>query len=74
MVFNNVFQQYFSYITAASAPTHSFLEFFKPVLHTLFFPSYRLLSHIAIVKTMDSSERGMNPFAMTIINPQKEIG
>ena len=31
-----------------------------------------LLSHITIVETMDSSEIGMNPVAMTIINPQKE--
>ena len=43
-----------------------------PVLCTIFFPSHRLLSHITIVEKTDSSERGMNPVAMTIINPWKE--
>ena len=33
----------------------------------------RLLSHMTIVQTMDSGERGMNPVAMTIINPGKNI-
>ena len=32
----------------------------------------KLLSHITIVETMDSSERGINPDAMTIISPRKE--
>ena len=27
---------------------------------------------MTIVETMDSGERGMNPAAMTIINPRKE--
>ena len=39
---------------------------------TIFFPSHWLLSHITIVETTDSSERGMNLVAMTIINPRKE--
>ena len=39
---------------------------------TIFFPSHWLLSHITIVETTDSGERGMNPVAMTIINPRKE--
>ena len=56
----------------ASAPIQTFLEFFKPVLRTIFFQSHWLLSHITIVPTMDSSERGMNPVEMTIINPRKE--
>ena len=56
---------------SASAPIHAFLEFFEAVLHTIFFPSHLLLSHITIVKTTDSSERGMNSVAMTIINPRK---
>ena len=55
-----------------SAPIHAFLGFFKPVLRTRFFQGQRLLSHITIVETTDSCERGMNPVAMTIINPQKE--
>ena len=42
------FQCYFSYITAASAPTHDFLELFLPVLITIFFPSYWQLSHITM--------------------------
>ena len=55
----------------ASAPSHTFLQFFEPVLRTIFFPSHWLLSHKTIVKTMASSERGMYPVAMTIINPNK---
>ena len=31
-----------------------------------------LLSHITIIERMVSTERGMNPVAMTFINPQKE--
>ena len=41
------------------------------VLCTIFCPSPLLHNHITIVKTIDSSERGMNPVAMTIINPLK---
>ena len=57
---------------AASAPIHAFFEFFLPVLDTIFFPTYCLLSHTTIVKTTDSGERGMNPIETTIINPRKE--
>ena len=39
-----------------------------PVLLKLFFPSHSLLSHIFIVETTESGERGMNAVAMTIIN------
>ena len=49
----------------AGAPVHAFLDFLNAVLSTIYFPSAWLLSHI--VETMDSSERGMNPVAMTII-------
>ena len=57
----------------ASSPIRAFLESCLPVLCTVFFlPSYWLLSHITIVETMDSDERGMNPAAMTIISPRKE--
>ena len=66
------FQRYFSYIAAASAPIHAFLQFFLPVLRTIFFPSHWLLSQITIVETTDNGERGMNPVAMTISNPRKE--
>ena len=72
MVFNAVYQQYFSYITVASAPIHAFLKFFETALRTIFFLSHRLLFHITNVETMDGNERGMNPVAMTIINPWKE--
>ena len=65
------FQQYFSYIAAASAPTNAFLDFFVPVPRTTFCPSHWLISHITIAETTDSSERGMNPVAMAIIIPGK---
>ena len=58
---------------AASVPTHAFLAFFTPLFQTISFPSDWLLSHITIVETMESGERGMIPVAMTIINPRKEI-
>ena len=71
MVFNAVFRQYLSYITAAVHLSMLF-QFFQPVLCTIFFPSHWLLPHLTNVETTDSSERGMNPVAMTIINPRKE--
>ena len=40
--------------------------------YNIFFPSHWLLSHITIVETMDSFERGMNPVALTIINQSSE--
>ena len=43
-----------------------------PVRRKLFFPRHWVLSHIIIIETMDSGERGMDPVAMTIINPRKE--
>ena len=45
---------------------------FPAVLHTIFFPSHGLLSHITIVELTDRGERGMNPVAMTIVNHLKE--
>ena len=57
---------------AASATIHAFLQVFKPVLHTIFFPSNWLLYNLTIVQTTDSGEGGMNPVAMTITKPQKE--
>ena len=53
-------------------PIHAFLEFFLPVLSTIFFPSHWQLSYITIVKKLDSGERGMNPDPIAIISPQKE--
>ena len=58
---------------AASVLVQAFLDFLLPVLSTIFFPSHWLLSYITIIKTKVSGERGMNLFAMTIINPWKEI-
>ena len=66
------FHQYFSYIAVACAPMHAFLEFLQPVLSRILFPSHWMLSHITIVETMDSSERQINPVAVTIINSRKE--
>ena len=40
-----------------SAPIHAILEFFQPVLCTIFFPSHWLLSLITNVETTDSVER-----------------
>ena len=65
------FNQYSVYYSF-QAPIHAFLEFFQPVLSILFFPSHWLVSNRTIVKTMDSSDGGMNPVTMTIINPWKE--
>ena len=42
------------------------------ILRTIFFPSHWQLSQITNVQTTDSSEEGMNPVPMTIINPWKE--
>ena len=47
-------------MVAASAPIHAILEFFSPLLCTVFFPSPSLLAYINIVK------------AMAVINPWKE--
>ena len=52
---------------ASSEPKHTFREFFQTVVHTISLPS-----HITIVETMDSIERGKNPLPLTIINPWKE--
>ena len=71
MPFSTVFQLFIIW-----EPVHlsmlSWSSFNQPLLHTIFFPSHWLLSHITIVETTDSGERGMNPVAMTIINPLKE--
>ena len=45
---------------------------FLQVLHTIFFPSHWLPSHITIVEQMDSCERKRNLVAQTITNPRKE--
>ena len=45
---------------------------FKQYYTQYFFLSHWLLFHITIVETTDRGERGMNPVAVTLINPQKE--
>ena len=55
-----------SVISPASAHIQVFIEFFLTALCKIFFLSYWLLSNITNVKTMDSSERGIDPVAMTI--------
>ena len=58
----------FPHSQCASAPIHAFLEFFlTSTLHNIL---SKPLSHIANVETTDDDERGMNPVAMTIINPR----
>ena len=47
---------------------------FLPVLNRMFFSSSWLLSQITIRESTVSGERGMNPVAMTIINPWKKSG
>ena len=42
-----------------------------PVFHTICFPSHLLLSHMSIVETMDSRERGNN-LSITLIDRRKE--
>ena len=66
------FQRYFSYIAADSAPIHAFLEFFNQLSAQYSFKATGCFSHTTIFEIMDSGERGMNPVAITIINPRKE--
>ena len=64
----NAFQHHFTSVTAAKASIHSFLSSLNQYSAqysfeaTGCFPTYHC-------QTMDSGERGMNPIAMTIINP-----
>ena len=71
MVFNTVFN---SISVISQLPVHLPVLFRSSllVLRTIFCLGHWMLSHVTIVETMDSGERGMNPVAMTIINPRKE--
>ena len=71
----NILQYAFCRIVLPSQCTYPCFPgvLFKPVPCTLFFPSHWLLSHITIIETMDSRERGMNPVAMTIIIPHFKV-
>ena len=59
-------------MTAASPPIDDLLDFFLPLLYKIFFSSHRVLSHISVVRKMDSGEREMNPYAIIVTNPKKE--
>ena len=52
---------------------HGFHLTSSPHNSTIFFPSHWLLSHITIVETTDSGEKGMNPVAMIILSLRKRI-
>ena len=54
-------------------PVHSpmlFRSSFNQYSAKYSFQGTALLSHITVIKTMDRGERGTNPVAKTIINPQ----
>ena len=59
------FSTYIGVVTA-------FVEFLLNLLplHTICLPSHRFLLHINNFETADSGDRGTNPLAMTINNPQ----
>ena len=59
-VFKCCFQDYVTYIVAASSPT---------ITSTPHNGLSKLVSHIPTVETMYSGERGRNPVTMTIIGP-----
>ena len=65
MVFNAVFN---SISVLSRRPVHLSMLSCSSLTSTL----HNILSNIVISKTMDISERRMNPAAMTIINPRKE--
>ena len=50
--------------------TYAFLDILLPLHHTIFLSSHWLLSHLTIVKTMVTGEKGMNADT----SPQQEIG
>ena len=59
------------HIAAASPSIHTFLRFLSTrFLHDIL-PT-GCFSHITVVDTIVSSDRGMNPLTMTVTNPQKE--
>ena len=65
--------QHYSYIRAASASIHAFLEFLLPVPCIIFFQNHWLLSRIIIIERIVNNEKGMNPITMTVINLSKEV-
>ena len=71
MVFNFIFQHYFSYITAPSASPCYVRDSFTRTSHSILSEPLGAFLHS---RDGNNGERGMNPAAMTIINPRKEIG
>ena len=67
----HIFQHYFIYIAAISAPICVLLKFYLPVLRTISFPGHCLLSY-TIIEKIDSGEKGMNPVALIIVNSRRE--
>ena len=71
-----VFKQFFNNISVISLkPVHLsmlYWSYLTSTKKTKFFPSHWLLSQITNIETMDSCERGINPVAMSIINPPEE--
>ena len=55
-----------SYIVAASAPIHTFLEVVLTSTQHKILSSLWFLSHITAVGTMDKGKRRMNPTTMTV--------
>ena len=64
--FNSISDISWQPVHLSMLPGSSFNQYSAPLLQT-----HWLLSHIIIVKILDSSERGMIIVAMTIINPRK---
>ena len=48
-------------------------EWVKSEIRTIFFTSHWPLAPVIVVETVDSSQSGMNPVAMTSVNSRKEI-
>ena len=69
MLFNTV---YFSYIAAASAHIHAFLELFLPVSRRILFPNRRLFSDITITETMDNMGEFWTNVAMNVMNHRQD--
>ena len=61
------FQQYFNFIAAVSASINAFLEFFLPVLHTKFFLSHWLNSHITIDERWERNESVYHQYSERIL-------
>ena len=72
MVFTQ-FQLFPHYMAAASAHIHAFLEsLFASNPHCILSKPLTAFPHTT-VETKESGESGINPVAMTIINPRKEL-